>query len=447
MKLLRIFLNNAQKEKYAILDYVLSPVNKEIIENLPHRIKAINEDLAICEIPLKINNNLTYSFTTTTYDDPLKSYYKKIVLYTYQNYLLYQSNIFHLVKYLITNKEANVEDIVYDLNISTSYIYKLIGNFNKVSSEEFDVTIQINKKSVYFHGESNKIIALTFQFCKFFPSGHHITLDQFMNNKIDDDIVDPLRPYLLKICSVNKDCSNTELVYEMFNNIYIKKHSPDELKIIGYDLIQQGGRLIDTCYKLIGYYNKNYYQIKIEDMTFYLVELIKLITSIEVSPKNLIFATSDQMVLKKYEQVVNEEYNDLQNILSESKLPLSSSTLRTLLLFTKPFLEKSKPTRSIQVYVEMMDSIFITQLFIDSISSVFNKKTVILTNDISEANVIITDNPDSINLRNDDTFIYLISDFITEFDNKKYLKFILNMLDIFTNNNRENIIQNVNLLH
>lgn len=444
--MLRILLNNTQREKYATLDYVLNPANKETIENLPHRIKALNEDLEICEIPLKINNNLTYSFTEEIHDRFLKSYYKKTILYVYKNYLLTQSNIFHLVKYLIANDEPAVEDIVYSLSISTSYIYKLIGNFNKESAEKFGVTIRINKKSVNFYGDANKIMALTFQFCKFFPSGHLVTLNKFLNNKIDDEIIDPLRPYLLKIYKKDDVCSNIELIYSMFTSIYVEKPTNDELKLIGYELVQQGGDLVKFCHKLISYYSRNYPQIKIEYMTFYLVELIKLIILIEVSPEELLLTMSDQATLKKYKNMIAKEKSELLLLLSKSNLSLKMSTIETLLLVIKPCLEKSKMIKTISVYVEIMDSIFITELFGQAISQVFNSNKVMLSTDMSEANIIVTDNPDTISFKNEDTFIYLISDVMTEFDNKNYLKFILSVLSIFASSSEEDIIKNANLL-
>lgn len=463
--MLRIFLNNAQQEKYAILNQVLNPIKGHELDNLPHRIKAINDELAICDIPLKINNNLTYTFTDERLNsvnkesyslaenpniEPLKSYYKKIILYSYKKYLLDQSNIFHLVKYLIINEASSVEDVVYDLNISTSYIYKLIGNFNKTSEELFGVTIEIDKKAVKFFGEANKIIALTFQFCKYFPSAHHITFDQFLNNVLEEHVIEYLRPYLMTICDKDESCTDKELIYELFDSTYNKKQSSEDLNRIAYSLIQQGGSLVEFCYNLIAYYHGKYNYVKIEQMSFFLIEMIRMITIIEVSPNNIIMTEADLKMLTRYSESAPEKYDEFlchRNSTKDNQVKLKESTIKTLFFYITMTLEKSKPVEKIDVYIEFLDSIFITQLFIDSVEQVFNPEIVKITSDISEASVIITDNPDSINFRNEDTFIYLISDFITEFDNKQYLKFIMNILDVVTNSDEERILKNVKLLN
>ena len=430
-----IFLNNSQKEKYSMLKIILTEsefqkkqlVNKETCR---HRITAINTDLVSCGIDIVISNNLTYHYTSNKFYNKLTWYYNKLVLGSYYNYLLNQSSIFHLVVYLIeNNNKVNLDDAVYDLNVSTSYIYKLISQFNEVSEKKLDISISIKKKIISFSGPTNKLISLVFEFLKAYPSKSEITMAYFEKSFSNDQDLEDVRPYLLRIFSMEETCSNTDLLFKMYSSMHEEKESVDDNLELGYDLIKMGGPLVELLYILIDYYSNSFEQLKSKDLLLYLVDWIKLITLVKVTPIDLFFSSIDKTTLKSYSTKTSTDLDSLLEHISLEDIKFTREQFGALLLFSRPFLEKSKPTKKVKVYVRIVDSLVLTELYRDSIREIFNCETIELVTTSQEATLIITDNTKSTVLRRDGKVVYLIKDVITEFETKKYRQFIINFID------------------
>lgn len=438
------FLNNSQREKYSMLEFILKGSDyekKEILnkESCRHRIAAINADLAICGIDMMIANNLTYYYTSNDYYNQLTWYYNRLVLYSYHNYLLNQSSIFHLVVYLITNKnKVNIEDAVYDLNVSTSYIYKLISQFNESSEVDLDISISVKKKTLSFSGDTNKLISIVFEFLKAYPLESEITMDYFNQSVSNDAELEIVRPYLLRIFNMEDGCSNTDLLFKMYSLMYNEKESISDNLEVGYDLIKMGGPAVELLYQLIDYYSKDYEQIKSKELMLYAVDWVKLITVVKVLPVDLFFSGIDRETLGEYSLKISNELEELLTLISLEEIQFTKEQFEILLLFSRPFLEKSKPTKKIKIYVRILDSLVLTELYCDSIKEIFNSDTIEIVESSEQATLIITNNTKSIALRKKGKVVYLIRDVITEFDVKKYRQFIVNYIDSVSNE-KENV--------
>ncbi|MDF0479006.1 hypothetical protein OL233_01800 [Vagococcus sp. PNs007] len=430
-----IFLNNSQREKYSMLEFILTESDfekKQLInkETCRHRVAAINADLLSCGIDMTISNNLSYHYTSDYFYNKLTWYYNRLVLYSYHNYLLNQSSIFHLVVYLIeNNNEVNLDNAVYDLNVSTSYIYKLISQFNEISEEKLDISIAIRKKTISFAGPTNKLISLVFEFVKAYPLNSEIKMAYFNNSSPNDIELEDVRPYLLRIFNMEETSSNTALLFNMYSSMHEEKESISDNLEVGYDLMKMGGPIVELLYILIDYYSNDYEQIKSKELLLYLVDWVKLVTLVKVTPVDLFFSSIDKKTLERYSGNVTQESENLLKHLSLDDIEFTKEQFDALLLFSRPFLEKSKPTKKIKIYVRIVDSLVLTELYRDSIKEIFNPETIELVSNSDEASIIVTDNTKSITLRKNGKIVYLIRDVITEFETKKYRQFIVNFID------------------
>lgn len=218
--MLIIFLNNAQKEKYAILEFYLEHSHGEL-DVVTHRIKAINDDLKTLEIPLTLHNNLTYSLDTSSQDFELRliNYYKKEILYQYGAFLLDQSTLFHLTKYIVLNGAVDIEKITQELNISPSYIYKLITAFNNSISEHVGISLQLKNKKIDFDGEMTSILVFIFSVSKFLPETQIYPVADLMKkpHRTDNLFFNAVKPYLTTI--FNDENDDKELLIQLFTSI------------------------------------------------------------------------------------------------------------------------------------------------------------------------------------------------------------------------------------
>lgn len=447
--MLTVFLNNAQKEKYTILEFYLEH-NDGVIDVVTHRIKAINDDLITLDIPLTLYNNLTYTLDNTQQDfEPrLINYYKKEILYQYGAFLLDQSTLFHLTKYIVLNGSVDIDVITQELNISPSYIYKLITSFNNTISEQMGITLQLKNKKIDFDGDLISILVFIFAVSKFLPETDIYPVEDLLNkpHPADDLFFNSVKPYLVTI--FNNETDDKELLIKLFATITTHRPDIDELKLIGYKLIRQGGDLIDLCYTLLEYFRPNYPQINIDDTSLYIAELVKLIILIKTSPKELLFAGHDEALAIKYGETIQK---DLENL--KEKLPNVDSNIYTetdlteFLLFVYPFLEQTMSYKKLKIFIELVDSVFISQLYTDTIKSTFNPESIEFVSDYREADLILTDNYRYIVSKSNHTFAYNVADYIKEFEQKKYLKFILDILESRTHMSQEKIISNISKMH
>ena len=193
--------------------------------------------------------------------------------------------------------------------------------------------------------------------------------------------------------------------------------------------MKMGGPIVELLYILIDYYSKDYEQIKSKELLLYIVDWVKLVTLVKITPIDLFFSGIDRATLERYSDKISQESEGLLEHVSLKDIQFTKEQFEALLLFSRPFLEKSKPTKKLKIYVRIVDSLVLTELYRDSIKEIFNPETIELVTTSHEASIIVTDNTKSITLRNNGKTVYLIRDVITEFETKKYRQFIVNFID------------------
>lgn len=429
--MLHSFFNNAQKEKFIILSHSLDQTNNNI-DVLPHRIKAINDDLNSLNIPLIINTNLSYTILDTTkYHDPqLITYYKKEIRYQYTNFLLHQSTLFHLVRYIACNGPVAIDTLISELNISTSYIYKLVANFNSNQAEIMKIKLKIKNKEVDFDASLISIAVFIFSLSKYLPDDNLYPAEKLLEKPFDetDAFIAFFMPYMELI--FDNTISGKELIVAILSRSTLERSNVDQLKLTGYKLIRQGGELIDLCYTLINYFRPTYPQILIDDFSLYVVELLKVLALIKTCPPELLFHNYENLLQQKYLKSIEQDLNNMRSLLpSVSNSIYTEEDLKELLLFIYPFLEQTKPQPPLKIFIELIDSILTSQLYRDTIASTLHKDLYTFVDTPREADLILTDNYHYIYNKSAHTFAYAIEDYIKEFEEKKFIKFILDIIE------------------
>ncbi|MDF0479005.1 helix-turn-helix domain-containing protein [Vagococcus sp. PNs007] len=427
----QLFFNNAQMEKYEVLHYILSlhqneQVNQQFAKKLSvdrHRIRTINKDLVDCGVELKIKSNLGYCYSENIDREDMLEYYNKKILAKYYYYLLNQSNLFHLISYLVNNKRATIETAACDLSISNSYIYKLVSHFNEVSGPEYGVTIEIVKKHLAFTGDEDKLIVALFAFYAVAPE-----CDYYNYSTIEpksDQFLELLRAPLISILEKTEDCTDADLLFELYKSLYRTSPTSRSIESIGYDLIQEGGPLVKIVSKLIKYYSNQYGQINLKDLSFYVPELIKLMVLLKVKPTPLYCIEIDDVAMKDDDY---QEITIVERILLEEKFYLERKKIKGLICFMKRFLNHSRNLVKVKIYVNLIDSFLLTDLYKKSISQLFNFDTVCLVEDIDVANIVLTNDMRQVKTYDKTKFVYVIQEVTEEFEKKDYLHFIIKIV-------------------
>lgn len=209
--------------------------------------------------------------------------------------------------------------------------------------------------------------------------------------------------------------------------------------------------MVDLCYLLLEYYRPHYPQIVIEDTSLYVVEFIKLLILIKTSPKKLLFMEHDEELTAKYLTAIENDLQQLKQYLpnedNEDNETYTRDDLVEFLLFIYPFLEQTIPYKKLNIFIELVDSVFISQLYTDTIKNTFNPNSIAFVDNYLDADLILTDNYRYIVNKSEHTFAYNITDYISEFEQKKYLKFIIDILESRTHMSETKIISNLNKLH
>lgn len=442
--MLHSFFNNAQKEKSVILDYCLDH-NNNIVDALPHRIKAINDDLETIGILLTINNNLTYTVheSAVNYSSKLTSYYKKEIRYQYTKFLIHQSTLFQLVKYIACKGPVPIQEVINELNISTSYIYKLVGAFNTKQADIMKIKLKIKHKSIDFEGSLVNVAVFIFSLSKYLPDTERYSSEELLKKPFDVDnpYTKAFMPYLELLFDYK--ITGKELIVAILTRTTSDPSTPDQLKLIGYRLIRKGGMLVDLCYALLEVLRPKYPQLQINDTSLYVVEMLKVLTLIKTFPNDLLFHNRDSFLQIKYYPSIEEDLNQVNKL-----IPMTSNTIYTqedlkeLLLFIYPFLEQTKPQPKLNIFIELVDSFFISQLFCDSIKATLNEEAIEFVTDPAMADLILTDNHQYICNKSSHTFAYSINDYIKEFEDKNYIKFILDIIEARRHLSKEQINYN-----
>ena len=427
----QLFFNNAQMEKYDVLRYILNLHKDEattqyyskLLSADRHRIRTINKDLVNCDVELKIKSNLGYEYIQSVVQEDMLEYYNKKTLTKYYHYLLNQSNLFHLISYLINNSNVTIEAAAYDLSISNSYIYKLVSHFNQISGPRYGVTIEIVKRHLAFVGDEDKLIVALFAFYSISPQtkiGHYTT-----QKSEGDQFLESLRPLLLAILQKDEDYTDAELLFVLYKSLYSASASPHLTEEIGYDLVQEGGSLITIISKLYKHYSYQFEQVNLKDFSFYLPEVIKLIALFKVKPIPESISVIEIGVLQ------DEEHHEIlliERILLKENLYLERKQIKVINQIVKYFLNHSKELTRINIHVNLVESVILTKLYKESIRQLFNSNTVHLVEDINIADVIITNNMNHIMMYDESKFVYIIQHITEEFEKKDYLQFIIKIV-------------------
>lgn len=423
----KLFFNNAQMEKYEALEYILS-FHGEIKNKLDskkmamdrHRIRTINKDLKDCNLSLCVKPNLTYNYTSKDIQQNLIAYHNKKTLNTYYCYLLKQSNLFHLISYLVKNKRPTLETAAEDLSISNSYIYKLIVHFNEVSEPKYGVTIEIIKKRLTFIGKEEKLIVALFSFYSIAPQAESGVY--MIDETKREPFLSYLRPYMLSILQKSDKLSDAELLFELYKSLYTTLSSANLIESIGYDLIRTGGPLISSISKLVKYFSRDYDQIQLKELSFYLPELIKLIVLSKVSTKEKLFKNTQEL---NSEDECYSEIIMIERIFLEEDIYIERRKIKAILNFVKRILDCSRNLVEVKIYVNIVESGLLSYFYQESVTQLFNERIITVVHDIDQADIIITDNKKQVIEYNNDKYVYIIQNAIEEFEKKDYLQFIM----------------------
>ncbi|CAM3366809.1 helix-turn-helix domain-containing protein [Vagococcus fessus] len=427
----QLFFNNAQMEKYEVLHYILSlhhneQVSQQFQKKLSvdrHRIRTINKDLIDCGVALKIKSNLRYCYSEKIDQEDMFEYYNKKTLAKYYHYLLNQSNLFHLIFYLVTHKRTTIETAACDLSISNSYIYKLVAYFNQESGPKYGVTIEIEKRYLAFSGDEDKLIVALFAFYAISPECDCHTYTTLKANS--DHFLELLRPPLIRILEKTEAFTDAELLFELYKSLYLTLPTAHSIELIGYDLVQEGGPLIKIVSKLIKYYSTQYGQIDLKELSYYVPELIKLMVLLKVEPTPHYCIEIDDVTMTDNDY---QEITSVERILLEEKFYLERKKIKGLICFMKRFLNHSRSLVKVKLYVKLVGSNLLTDLYKKSITQLFNFDTVCIVEDISMADIILTNDMKQVKNYDKTKYVYVIQEVTEEFEKKDYLHFIIKIV-------------------